>query len=354
MNKLIGLILASTIFIAAGAMVLSIGVGIMGELGDFTDSVTDTDSETGVSESSGDTSSSDEADGDGQQVSEASQDFDAVDNSVLYLEEDFSGEDIAVDGIGEWFHSVRIQDEHRYDGALSFSDQYVRRGDQSMRLHAKNPDEWDYSEVNSYRVEVGTHANRWEMWNYDYSGWNIVGEPLWFSFSVYVPEDYQIYDEDTTTTENIAEFHANLPSEYYDNDYSASERKPWVMNIWDDEFAFTNGFLNEDGESDYEHVRTDMEPGNWYDVVVHTEWADGEDEYEGFQKIWVNGEQVYDHEGPTVLDSEEPPRPLKLSIYNSQWTGSDSYVDERTLYFDDVRFGWYNATYEDMMSGKIE
>lgn len=280
-----------------------------------------------------------------------------LNQDVLFFSEDFSGEDVSRSSAGEWFGSMRLPEPE--EEALQFSDRYVLRGEQSMRLHAENPDNdgWDYSDVNSYRTEVGTHSERWSMWNNE-PPFNVVGEPIWFSFSVYIPEDWEYHlDDGSTETINIAEFHANgLPDKMYEEPFVSAHGKPWVMSIWDDEFTFTNGYLSRESGTDIERTEierahADIQRGEWNDVVVNVKWADGDDSFDGFMDIWVNDEQVYDYEGPTLLNSDEPPRPLKLSIYNSQWDGSDSYVEERTLYFDDVRFGWANASYEDMDPG---
>lgn len=323
------------------------------EVGDTGSDTSASDTDSGMDESNtadvvdGTVDVSEEPDAD---AGEAGGTEDAsVDETALYRHESFEQE------MG-WFESIRVPSNHR-DEALTFVEDPVREGEHAIRLHAKNPDEWDYSGVNNERVEIGTHANRWKMWNDD-PPFNTVGEPIWFSFSVYVPEDWEYYlDNGSTETINIAEFHANLPGDYYEGDWTPGHRKPWTMNIWDDEFVFRQGFVEEGSGSKLsrattETAKTDIERGRWHDVVVHVEWADDEDSHDGFMKIWVNDDKIYDHEGPTILDSESPPRPLKLSIYNGQWDGSDSYVSERTLYFDDVRFARNTARYEDLVVGK--
>jgi hypothetical protein len=261
-----------------------------------------------------------------------------VNEDALYLRESFE------DGEG-WFGSHRVPSEHD-DEAVNYVDSPVSHGSQAMRLHAKNPDQWDYSEVNSYRVEKALFPHKEEMWN---DGISVHGEPFWFAFSVYIPESWETTEE--RRFENIAEFHANWdPGEddIYDNTGSAN-RKPFelVTNTKDNEFYFTiiNGYQDSNGDPTFDSPRIDAERGRWHEFVVHTKWARYGEE-DGFMEVWHNGNKVYDHEGNTVLNNEDPPRPLKLSIYNSRWNSID--LEERTLFYDDVRIADGDATYDDI------
>ena len=276
---------------------------------------------------------------------------------AVYLHEGFE------EGLGD-FDSVRVPSEHR-DEALRVVDEPSRAGGRALQLHAKHPTEhgWDYDDVNNVRVEVGTHGNRWE---YRDDGIGVVGEPFWFAFSVYVPDDW-VPD---TQSVNLAEFHRDQGAneDGFDEKWGiegGGSGKPWVLHTSTggsgdeyDHLEFRNDYLDEGGEFVIDTAEVPIEPGTWHDVVTHVEWSNQFTDSEGRMRIWVDDEQVYDHTGNTFVDragddGRRGPRPLKLSVYKYPW--KYDWTPQRktavTWTFDEVRFATGDATYEDVAPG---
>eukprot|EP00931_Biecheleriopsis_adriatica_P049494 TRINITY_DN28632_c0_g2_i1.p1 TRINITY_DN28632_c0_g2~~TRINITY_DN28632_c0_g2_i1.p1 ORF type:complete len:1374 (+),score=206.60 TRINITY_DN28632_c0_g2_i1:2-4123(+) len=68
-------------------------------------------------------------------------------------------------------------------------------------------------------------------------------------------------------------------------------------------------------------------PRAWNDVKIHAKWSLQND---GFVKVWLNGTQVFEHFGRTLLDKTDRGY-VKFGMYTEIY-------DKRTLYFDAVRF----------------
>jgi|APHM01.1.fsa_nt_gi hypothetical protein len=275
----------------------------------------------------------------------------------VYLHEGFEG------GPGD-FGSVRVPEEHREE-ALRFVDEPSRTGGQALQLQVKHPTEhgWSYDDLNNVRAEVGTHNNRW---GYQSDGIGVVGEPFWFAFSLYVPDDWM----PDTQPVNLAEFHRDQGA----NEDGFDERwgiegggsgKPWVLHTSTggsgeeyDHLEFRNDYLDESGDFVIDTVEVPVEPGTWHDIITHVEWSNQFTDTEGRMRIWVDNEQMYDHTGNTFVDragddGRRGPRPLKLSVYKYPWQydWEPQRKTEATWTFDEVRFGTSDATYEDVVPG---
>lgn len=84
----------------------------------------------------------------------------------------------------------------------------------------------------------------------------------------------------------------------------------------------------------------------WIEFVFHIIHSDGSD---GIVNAWQNGRQVVRHRGPNMEKDSELPR-WKIGIYKSTWDERPTLVQERIVYFDNIKLGNENATLEMMSS----
>jgi hypothetical protein len=100
--------------------------------------------------------------------------------------------------------------------------------------------------------------------------------------------------------------------------------------------------------------------GTWYDVgpflkdawhayVLHAKHSSGSD---GLIELWIDGQKVFNKSGANAypVGSTYHMPNMKLGVYKSNWNGSGTTeTNIRVLYFDDIKIGNENATYNDMV-----
>jgi hypothetical protein len=95
---------------------------------------------------------------------------------------------------------------------------------------------------------------------------------------------------------------------------------------------------------------TDIGPiisNQWISWVIHVRWAD---DNSGIFQVWENGSLVVDRHNLKTAPPEGTY--FKLGINKFGWGIQTSSTTERILYFDEVRIGDENASYEDVKPGK--
>ena len=93
------------------------------------------------------------------------------------------------------------------------------------------------------------------------------------------------------------------------------------------------------------NVYTDIGPAisnQWIDFVIHVRWAT---DTTGILQVWMNGSLLIDRSAVKTASSIAY---LKLGINKFGWTTQTSAVNQRILYFDEVRRGNANANYNDV------
>ncbi len=100
--------------------------------------------------------------------------------------------------------------------------------------------------------------------------------------------------------------------------------------------------------------------GTWYDVgpllkdawhtyILHAKHSSGSD---GLIEYWIDGQKVFTKSGANAypVGSTYHMPNMKLGVYKSNWNGSGTTeTNLRVLYFDDIKIGNENATYNDMI-----
>jgi hypothetical protein len=89
----------------------------------------------------------------------------------------------------------------------------------------------------------------------------------------------------------------------------------------------------------------------WNTFVFHIKHSSGSD---GIIEVYLNGNKVVNRTGISMYDlslSGVTPPKWKMGIYKSDWNGSQTTNTQlRILYYDNIRLGNENATYQDMAS----
>jgi hypothetical protein len=99
--------------------------------------------------------------------------------------------------------------------------------------------------------------------------------------------------------------------------------------------------------------------GTWYDVgpllkdawhtyIMHAKHSSGSD---GLIEYWIDGQKVFSKSGANAypVGSTYHMPNMKLGIYKSAWNDGTTESNLRVLYFDDIKIGNENATYNDMV-----
>ncbi len=151
-----------------------------------------------------------------------------------------------------------------------------------------------------------------------------IGKDTWYAFDLYVPTDYA--DEDNK--ELITQWHQDGPTA--------------GLNIKSGRF-FWRFFI--DGDM-WDYDLGAIQKGQWNNVVIHMVHSRGSD---GVTELWFNGKKLLDLTGKNINDDHLPK--WKLGIYKSTWHKEKTTVSKRVLYFDNIKVGNKNATYEEMRGG---
>ncbi len=92
-----------------------------------------------------------------------------------------------------------------------------------------------------------------------------------------------------------------------------------------------------------------LDKDKWHTYVLHVKHTAGSD---GLVEIWRDGVKILNHAGPNSypLTGDYHLPFWKFGIYKSYWNGSrTSSTNKRVLYFDDIKMGTENATYNLML-----
>ena len=176
----------------------------------------------------------------------------------------------------------------------------VRAGSKSMRFELRDgdcndppPPAWNDCKNDRERFELSGK----EMFN---------GEEGWYAWSIFIPKDYI----DTETGANdLGQFNLE-PGQDPDPCcvFMISKKKSgyklelyiWKSNKW----TFKSIALNLSDEE---------MSGNWSDFIINFKWSKKDD---GFIKLWLNNELVYEHSGQTFSKDTEFTY-FKFGIYRS-------------------------------------
>ncbi|MDN3671167.1 polysaccharide lyase [Echinicola jeungdonensis] len=153
----------------------------------------------------------------------------------------------------------------------------------------------------------------------------------WYSFSLYLPSDGFKKD---SNNDIINQWHQG----------SGSGSPTTTLRIEDDRFFLKSGPTKEE-RVDYDIAA--VQKDTWNEFVFHIIHSGDSD---GLVEVWLNGEQVLNIKGGNLNKNYDLPR-WKIGIYKDDWNYDETTdTDLRIMYFDNVRMGDENASFEDMTS----
>lgn len=173
-----------------------------------------------------------------------------------------------------------------------------------------------------------------------------IEKEAWYSFAVYFPDtDFERDSE----PEIISQWHQH-PDEHLGE---KSQSPATFFQIKDDRFIFDTGFNSKrvsNGVDKSSRQKVDLghvTKNTWHQWVFHFVHSYGAD---GMIEVWHNNRKVFRSKGGNMYNNDGLPY-WKLGVYKWRWNDSlSSDTNKRVLYFDNVRVGSSNASYEQMIS----
>lgn len=198
----------------------------------------------------------------------------------------------------------------------------------------------DYSiQQTSEKIKAGSSALRFEVRKTDpqvsesiRSEINVDSDPLnqdrWYGLSMYLVD---WLDDDAP--ESVFQWHP-------DNTVGTSSMALWTIG---GRFSYVTS--NDNNSTSATNVYTDIGPvvsNQWVDFVIHIRWAT---DTTGLLQVWMNGIRVINRINVKTAATTSY---FKLGINKFGWLTQPSTVTQRVFYFDEVRIGNANATYNDV------
>jgi hypothetical protein len=155
---------------------------------------------------------------------------------------------------------------------------------------------------------------------------------MWYSFAAYFPsKDYQ-YDN---TNEVLSQWKQ-----------PGSSGNAFTLRIQRDEFYVR--IIPTDKSREWKNLKLGkVDKDKWHEFVIHVVHSGKSD---GHLEIWKNGEKVLDYKGPNNYDEFRLPY-WKLGVYKPIWNKYTTSTSKRVVYYDNIRAGDKNASYNEMRSG---
>ncbi|MDN3671164.1 polysaccharide lyase [Echinicola jeungdonensis] len=151
----------------------------------------------------------------------------------------------------------------------------------------------------------------------------------WYSFSLYLPSDGFKKD---SNNDIINQWHQG----------SGSGSPTTTLRVEDDRFFLKSGPTKEE-RKDYDIAA--VQKDTWNEFVIHIIHSGDSD---GLVELWMNGEKMLNINGGNLNKDYDLPR-WKIGIYKDDWNYDETTdTDLRVMYFDNVRMGDENASFEEM------
>lgn len=200
--------------------------------------------------------------------------------------------------------------QHCCDYSVQQTTEKVKAGSNALRIELRRSDP---TTSGSMRSEISLDADS-------------MNKERWYGFSLYL-KDW--IDDDAG--EDVFQWHPG-------NDTGTAS-----MALWTNGGRFT--YVTNSGGSDY-NTYTDIGPvlsNQWVDFVIRIKWAT---DTTGLLQVWLKGNLVISRFN--VKTSSDAPY-FKLGINKFGWLIQEtSTVTQRILYYDEVRIGNGNASYNDV------
>ncbi|MEI6945806.1 polysaccharide lyase [Paraflavisolibacter sp. H34] len=153
-----------------------------------------------------------------------------------------------------------------------------------------------------------------------------ISRDAWYSFAVYFPSNGYEYDNDR-----------EIINQWFQDGTPATSMR-----------TQRDRFLLETGNKILKRYQYDLGPiekDRWHEFVFH---FIHDDDSHGLIEIWHDGELVLKRKGGNMYPGRLPK--WKIGLYKATFKYGTSNVTRRVIYFDNIRVGSHNATFEDMTS----
>jgi hypothetical protein len=159
---------------------------------------------------------------------------------------------------------------------------------------------------------------------------------------------------DITGNEAWYSFSVNAPSSGFSKDGAEDIITQWKtgsgtptlsMRVKDDQFHLRIGYNSNIKTADWDNYDLGVVNKNqWIQFVfrvIHSSTSTG------LVEVWRNGTKLVSHKGPNLYPDSSFPV-WKLGIYKPSWSNNRSDTDVRVLFFDNIRVGNLNASFDEM------
>ncbi len=218
-----------------------------------------------------------------------------------------------------------------------------RAGSRSARVYVNR-----LTSETSYRTEAEA-TGQWSSFEFQ--------KTYWFGISVFVPAMWAV----SSTWEVLVQLH-HRPDDWTDkNDFSPVLALRCNPNS--DQWRLVQTYVQTpDGAQQQSDLKTafdgfhgQIQKGRWTDWVFEyrPDWRNLIDGGTGVTRVWRDGVQVVNHEGPNCVNNSRGPY-IKFGCYNSAWKdrGFDDPVKERLYFYDEFRVSRANeGSYEAVAPG---
>lgn len=234
------------------------------------------------------------------------------------------------------FEKVRMTDgwivENCCPYSLQQSDSTARAGQFSARFELRKTDPLVFNGVRS-EIHLGADPT--------------LNVERWYGFSIFLPPTYR----PDTEPEILAQWHETPDFDRGETWRSPpvalfSENGKWRLHIlWATDTVNTNQTRSGEKYIELDTCKT----GVWTDWVFHIKFSWQND---GLIDVYKNGSLFRSIEGPNAYNDKHGTY-FKLGIYKWVWMPknipkSHSVVNQRVVYYDEVRVGNEKATYSDV------
>ncbi|WP_200977079.1 polysaccharide lyase [Echinicola sp. 20G] len=207
---------------------------------------------------------------------------------------------------------VHVQNSTSY--GMNIVSNNVFKGSKAIRMELRDTDELT---ANGTRTEL-------------LFGKVDAAKEKWYSFAAYFPSDGYKMDR---SNEIITQWH------------QGGKSPALSLRVQDDKFCIRTLHENPDIKWKYTYFGNFVKD-KWTELVFHVVHSGGSD---GLVEIWQNGTKVLTHKGKNTWDDADLPN-WKIGIYKAIWNKSTTDTDRRVVYYDNIKIGNKNISFEEMIS----
>ena len=222
-----------------------------------------------------------------------------------------------------------------------------------------------YKSNTNYRTSATHHS--YQNFNSEFEK----GKAYWVGLSVFIPADWDMDYSTFYKGKNVGDKNNAIIIDFHDRNYLDKKyNESWKYGLPLVVSHTKNGFhiWNRDDQCGkikdknkckpsarlprFDIKNIPMKRGQWNDFVFHVNWSSNSD---GFLKTWVNGKKELDVSGKNYHSEHRKYPYFKFGLYQANWklTGWSKDVtygvNERTLYFDELRIGDASSSYAEVM-----